>query len=53
MNKETYERLVIDVTQFDTEDIITTSGEEPVPVVDTHSTHMGRFEQGIGLPLGF
>ena len=27
MNKETYERLLMDVTRFDTEDIITTSGE--------------------------
>ncbi|MBK6089275.1 hypothetical protein [Ruminococcus difficilis] len=52
MNKETYERLVIDVTQFDAEDIITTSGEEP-PVPIQHSTHMGRFEHGLGLPLGF
>ena len=51
MIKETYERLVIDVTQFDAEDIITTSGEEP-PVPIQHSTHMGRFEQGLGLPLG-
>lgn len=27
MNKETYERLLMDVTEFDVEDIITTSGE--------------------------
>ena len=27
LNKETYERLLMDVTKFDTEDIITTSGE--------------------------
>ena len=26
MNKETYERLLMDVTEFDTEDVITTSG---------------------------
>ena len=26
MNKETYERLMMDVTKFDVEDIITTSG---------------------------
>lgn len=32
MNKETYERLLMDVTQFDAEDIITTSGETPTPV---------------------
>ena len=29
MNKETYERLLMDVTEFDTEDIITTSGLTP------------------------
>lgn len=27
MKKETYERLLMDVTEFDTEDVITTSGE--------------------------
>ena len=26
MNKETYERLMMDVTKFDVEDVITTSG---------------------------
>ena len=26
MSKETYERLFMDVTEFDTEDVITTSG---------------------------
>ena len=30
MNKETYERLLMDVTEFDVEDVITTSGLEPV-----------------------
>ena len=29
MMKETYERLDMDVTKFDVEDVITTSGEEP------------------------
>ena len=29
MNKETYERLQMDVTKFDVEDVITTSGVEP------------------------
>ena len=29
MIKETYERLLMDVTEFDTEDVITTSGEQP------------------------
>ncbi len=31
MIKETYERLLMDVTEFDTEDVITTSGVEPSP----------------------
>ncbi|WP_316608773.1 hypothetical protein, partial [uncultured Ruminococcus sp.] len=53
MNKETYERLLMDVTEFDTEDVITTSGEEPGPgPINTHTTTLGRFEQGLGLPLG-
>ena len=56
MIKETYERLYMDVTQFDAEDIITTSGEGPDPGHDiNHSTNfkLGRFEQGLGIPLGF
>ena len=54
MIKETYERLLMDVTQFDAEDIITTSGEEPGPgpVINPHTTTFGRFEQGLGIPLG-
>ena len=52
MIKETYERLAMDVTQFDAEDIITTSGETPIDP-PTHNTTLGRYEQGIGLPLGF
>ena len=32
MNHETYERLSMDVTPFDAEDIITTSGTGFVPV---------------------
>ena len=31
MMKETYERLEMDVTQFDVEDVITTSGVGPGP----------------------
>ena len=31
MNKETYERLNMDVTTFDIEDVITTSGVGPGP----------------------
>ena len=30
MNKETYERLMMDVTKFDVEDVITTSGVGPI-----------------------
>ena len=30
MNKETYERPLMDVTKFDVEDVIITSGSEPV-----------------------
>lgn len=42
MKKEAYERLYMDVTQFDTEDVITTSGEsEPM-------LHTGFSELGIG-----
>ena len=54
MIKETYERLLMDVTEFDAEDIITTSGEGPGPgpVSNPHTTTLGRFEQGLGLPLG-
>ena len=31
MIKETYDRLAMDITQFDVEDIITTSGVGPGP----------------------
>lgn len=31
MMKETYERLAMDVTKFDVEDVITTSGIAPGP----------------------
>ncbi len=50
MIKETYERLSMDVTQFDAEDIITTSGETPHGPQDFSGT--GRDEIGIGLPTG-
>ena len=52
MIKETYERLYMDVTQFDAEDIITTSGEGPGPVIEPHSLTFGRFENGINPPVG-
>lgn len=32
MNKELYKRLQMDVTKFEAEDVITTSGETPTPV---------------------
>ncbi|MEE0674637.1 MAG: hypothetical protein U0L58_03445 [Ruminococcus sp.] len=43
MNHETYERLSMDVTPFDAEDIITTSGTGFVP---------GDYEQIIPIPPG-
>ena len=49
MIKETYERLHMDVTQFDKEDIITTS--EVAPVSHLHSFTTGRFEQGLNIPI--
>ena len=42
MTKETYERLLMDVTEFDVEDIITTSGE-----INSHSVGSQRFEDGL------
>ena len=38
MIKESYERLTIDVTKFDVEDVITTSGIGPDPHQDTPPT---------------
>ena len=34
--EETYERVELDITPFDAEDVITTSGEDPEPVPDPH-----------------
>lgn len=31
MNKDIYERMILNITKFDVEDIIVTSGEEPGP----------------------
>lgn len=40
MKKETYKRLLMDVTEFDVEDIITTSGElPPPPFTDDDNEH--------------
>ena len=48
MNKETYERLAMDVTKFDVEDVITTSGggtsEHPVSFAPTD-----MFEMAVGI----
>jgi len=52
MTKETYERLSMDVTAFDVEDIITTSGAGGDESTD-HTTSMGRFEGGLNVPWGF
>ena len=54
MNKETYERLSMDVTQFDVEDVITTSGVTPGGGgggSDSHNLSPGDYE-GIFVPVG-
>ena len=45
MNKETYERLMMDVTKFDVEDVITTSGPGGNDPLDTYELP--------GIPFGF
>ena len=53
MKKETYERLEMDVTQFDIEDVITTSGvgpsTDPDYIWDPYELGTG----GVGTPPGF
>ena len=55
MKKETYERLLMDVTEFDAEDIITTSEEQDPQLV----TNLNELAVNIGvtpegnLPTGF
>ena len=50
MTKELYERLEMDVTQFDIEDVITTSGVGPGPGPDPdYKDDM----YGVPLPPGF
>lgn len=44
MNKETYERLQMEVTRFDAEDVIATSEVEPPQL------ELGKYEYGI--PFG-
>ena len=52
MIKEAYERLSMDVTQFDIEDVITTSGLTPGGGGgDSHNLNPGDYE-GIFIPVG-
>ena len=53
MIKEAYERLSMDVTQFDVEDVITTSGVTPGGGGggDSHTLTPGDYE-GIFVPVG-
>ena len=48
MMKETYERLAMDVTKFDVEDVITTSGLTPDVKPDFNP---GSYE-GVFIPTG-
>lgn len=50
MIREAYERLSMDVTQFDIEDVITTSGVTPGGG-DSHNLNPGDYE-GIFIPVG-
>ena len=54
MIKETYERLTMDVTKFDVEDVITTSGVGPStdPDYDWGDYELGTGGEGI-MPPGF
>ena len=48
--KETYERLAMDVTKFDVEDVITTSGVEPSPSQNTPAfTTTNPWEMPVGV----
>ena len=55
MKKETYERVLLNVTQFGTDDILTSSGEDPNPGtgggggISTNSFNPDRYE----IPIGF
>ena len=53
MIREAYERLSMDVTQFDIEDVITTSGVNPGGGggSDSHTLTPGDYE-GIFVPVG-
>ena len=53
MNKEAYERMSLVITEFDTEDVITTSGpgggDTPTPTPTPPTFNPGNDE----VPLGF
>lgn len=51
MNKETYERTTLNITRFDAEDIIVTSGETP-PTPPTPPTFTGGDYEGVYIPGG-
>ena len=54
MTKEIYERMILSITEFDAEDVIVTSGEEPTPTPPSYTP--GDYELGGGtgsLPTGF
>lgn len=54
MNKVTYERMILNITEFDAEDVIVTSGEEPTPTPPPFTP--GEYEPpgGTGsMPNGF
>ena len=61
MNKETYERSELEITAFDVEDIITTSGVGPgggggtEPATEQPTSEpLGPYELPVGgLPVGF
>lgn len=53
MNKETYERLMMDVTKFDVEDVITTSGVGPGPGPGPGGNDSLDTYELPGIPFGF
>ena len=38
MTKDNYERIILNITEFDKDDVIATSGESPVPTPGQTST---------------
>ena len=49
MNKEVYERTTLNITRFDAEDIIVTSGETPTPTPTPPNFTPHTYE----VPIGF